>query len=267
MVDNDNSMSMDEFDQLLADNPPGTPPPDDSAGNSDDSSNNAEAGNNDDAAAAASGSDNNNADNTGSSNTSSEDSNKQHNANEAFAAMRVQNKKLTQTLAAVLQQHGLDPALANNPDKLLADAENARLEEEAKKQKVPVDLLQRLTQLEKVNAENEQKRLTNQALQGFQNLKNKYGLSNQDISAFAKQLQDAGTNPFEKEMDLEQHYKLHNLDKIIAAESQKAVEEALRNQQNASQHSTVPAKSQGKEASGVDQIDTMAQFDRFLANL
>jgi len=268
MVDNgnDNSMSLEDLDQLVADTPPGTPPPDDSSNSSDGTSNNPDGNNNDDGAAAASGSDNNNADNTGSSNQSSDDSQK-HNANEAFAAMRVQNKKITQALAAVLQQHGLDPALANNPDQLISDAENARLEQEAKKQNVPVDLLQRLTQLERENAENKQKRLANEALQGFQNLKNKYGLSNQDISAFAKQLQDAGTNPFEQEMDLEQHYKLHNLDKIIAAESQKAVEEALRNQQNASQHSTVPDKSQGKEASGVDQIDTMAQFDRFIANL
>ena len=262
MVDNnDNQMSMDEFDKLVADTPPGTPPPEpdvDTSTNTDATSDVSNAN------------DNNVNDNVNNNNTvdnTVNDSTTKHDANQAFATMRVQNKKMSQALAAVLQQHGLDPALADNPDKLIADAENARLEEEAKKQKVPTELLQRLVQLERANMENEQKRLTNAALQGFQAVKNKYNLSPQDIAAFAKQLQDAGTNPFEQEMDLEQHYKLHNLDKIIELERQKAVEEALRNQKNASQHSTAPEKSQGKETTGVDKIDTMAQFDRFLMGL
>lgn len=263
MTENDNQMTMDDLDKIINDNPPGTPPPETSdtsatadaqAAAADDTLNNPDA---QDAQVATGTQDND----TGSATTG------KSNANEAFAAMRIQNKKMSDALAAVLQQHGLDPALAKNPDQLIQDAENARLEAEAKKQQVPADLLKRLTQLEKANLENERTRLTNAALAGFQAVKQKYNLSNQDISAFAKQLQDAGTNPFEMEMDLDQHYKLHNLDKIIAAETQKAVEEALRNQNSAAQHSTVPSKTQGKESSGVDTIDTMAQFDRFLAGL
>lgn len=267
MVDNgnDNQMSMEDLDQIIADTPPGTPPPEETppgASDNNDDGNTGGSSNND-------GQDNNtgNAGDNNSDNNPGDGSGNKPNANEAFAAMRVQNKRMSQALAAVLQQHGLDPALANNPEKLIEDAENARLEEEAKKQKVPAELLKRLTQLEQVNMQNEQKRLADAALAGFQAVKTKYNLSAQDISAFAKQLQDAGTNPFEKEMDLELHYKLHNMDKIIDAAKQQAVEEALRNQSNASQHSSKPAKSQGKETSGVDTIDTMAQFDRFLANL
>lgn len=262
MVENDNQMTMDDLDQIINDNPPGTPAPEPVASDSP-----AEPG-----ATSSTGS---SSDATDTSATGADDaqgtdegqSAPKRSANDAFAAMRVQNKKMSDALAAVLQQHGLDPALAQNPDKLIQDAENARLEEEAKRQKVPTELLQRLTQLEKTNLENQQKRLTDAALAGFQAVKNKYNLTSQEVAAFAKQLQDAGTNPFEMEMDLEKHYKLHNLDKIIAAESKKAVEEALRNQNAATQHSTAPAKTQGKESSGVDTIDTMAQFDRFIANL
>jgi hypothetical protein len=263
MVENDNAMSMDDFDQLVADNPPGTPPPEDNPSAAGDNAEGTPPPAAGDAGSAQSAGD---AD-TGAGTPDTGNEGTKQTANEAFAAMRVQNKKMSQALAAVLQQHGLDPNLANNPDQLIQEEENARLEEEAKKQKVPTELLQRLVQLEKANMENQQKRLTDAALQGFQAVKNKYNLTTQEVSAFAKQLQDAGTNPFEQEMDLEQHYKLHNMDKIIAAETKKAVEEALRNQSNASQHSTVPAKSQGKEASGAESIDTMAQFDRFLANL
>jgi hypothetical protein len=265
MVENQNNMTMEDLDQLVADNPPGTPPPDTDNSTNTNGGDAGNAQNQNDGTAVDSSTNDNNVD--GAQQQDDAEGGSKHNANEAFANMRVQNKKMSQALAAVLQQHGLDPALANNPDQLIADAENARLEAEAKKQNVPTELLQRLTQLEKANMENEQKRLTDAALQGFQAVKNKYNLSTQEISEFAKQLQDAGTNPFEQEMDLEHHYKLHNLDKIIAAESKKAVEEALRNQNNASQHSTVPNKTQGKESTGADQIDTMAQFDRFLANL
>ena len=75
------------------------------------------------------------------------------------------------------------------------------------------------------------------------------------------------SNPFEQEMDLDLHYRLHNLDKIIAAESQKAVEEALRNQNAARQHSTAPSTVQGNGPTGTEQIDTMAKFDRFIQSL
>ena len=255
MVENENQMTMDDLDQIINDNPPGSPPPEAS-----DTSANTEAQD----TVTTETTETTTSDGSSESETVTNDQSK---ANAAFAEMRTMNRKMQDALAAVLQQHGKDPALAKNPEQLIQDAENARLEAEAQKQKVPADLLKRLTQLEKTNMENERARLTNAALSGFQVVKQKYNLTNQDISNFAKQLQDAGTNPFEKEMDLDLHYRLHNLDKIIAAESQKAVEEALRNQKSATQHSTAPSKTQGKESTGVDKIDTMAQFDRFLMNL
>lgn len=269
MVDNDNQMTMDDFDKLVADNPPGTVPPlqDDNppaaqAATDDASNTNATSGvsaqtqvhtdqqaGNDNAAVAQS--------NDGQKRT----------ANDAFAAMRVQNRKMTDALAAVLQQHGLDPNLANDPDALIAQANQARIEEEAKRQNVPTELLQRLTDLEARDREAQQKHLADAALAGFQTVKNQFNLENKDIAEFARQLQEAGTNPFEQEMDLVHHYKLHNLDKIIAAETQKAVEEALKNQKSSAQFSTQPSKTQGKESTGTEQIDTMAKFDRFLMGL
>jgi hypothetical protein len=264
MVDNSNIMSADDFDQLVQDNPPGTAPadPNPQPQSSDPSAtpapqNQDPAPNTDPAPA---GTD------PQPGATDGEPGSK-HDANQAFAQMRVANRKMQNALAAVLQQHGLDPALASDPDRLIQDAEDARLEEEAKKQKVPTELLKRLTQLEQANLESQQKRLTDAALAGFQAVKTKYNLGNKDISEFAKQLQDAGTNPFEQEMDLDLHYRLHNLDKIIAAESQKAVEAALRNQNAAQQHSTAPSTVQGKELTGTEQIDTMAKFDRFIQGL
>lgn len=269
MVDNDNQMTMDDFDKLIADNPPGTVPPpseSDSTANAGTNNDNNNLTGSTDAGAQTQVHTDQSAVNNATQVQEGND-NQKRSANDAFAAMRVQNRKMSDALAAVLQQHGYDPNLANDPDALIQQAKQARLEEEAKRQNVPTELLQRLTDLEAKDREAQQKRLTDAALAGFQAVKNQFGLGNQDIAAFAKQLQEAGTNPFEQEMDLVHHYKLHNLDKIIAAETQKAVEEALKNQKSSTQFSTQPSKTQGKESTGTERIDTMAQFDRFLMNL
>ena len=268
MVENDNQMTMDDFDKLIADNPPGTVPP-----LQEDNPPAAQADANDNNNPPATSNEPQTQVHTDQSAVNSTaqsqegNDNQKRSANDAFAAMRVQNRKMTDALAAVLQQHGLDPNLANDPDTLIAQANQARIEEEAKRQNVPTELLQRLTDLEARDREAQQKRLTDAALAGFQAVKNQFGLDNQGISDFAKQLQEAGTNPFEQEMDLVHHYKLHNLDKIIAAETQKAVEAALKNQKSSTQFSTQPSKTQGKESTGTEQIDTMAKFDRFLMGL
>ena len=267
MVENDNQMTVDDFDKLIADNPPGTVPPlqDDPPAAQADSNDN----NNPTAAGAETQTQVHTDQSAVNTTVQSQEGNdnQKRSANDAFAAMRVQNRKMTDALAAVLQQHGLDPNLANDPDTLIAQANQARIEEEAKRQNVPTELLQRLTDLEAKDREAQQKRLTDAALAGFQAVKNQFNLDNQGISDFARQLQEAGTNPFEQEMDLVHHYKLHNLDKIIAAETQKAVEAALKNQKSSTQFSTQPSKTQGKESTGTEQIDTMAKFDRFIMNL
>lgn len=249
-------MSMEDFDRLISENPPDSVPPEPTEETTTEPASQTEPAEPSQAQAQQS-----------QTEPAQQTQPGKRTANDAFAAMRVQNKTLSNALAAVLRQHGLDPNLANDPNKLIQDAENARLEEEAQRQNVPTELLQRLTQLENRDRENQQKRLADAALLGFQTVKNQFNLSNTELSEFAKQLQDAGTNPFEQEMDLVQQYKLHNLDKIIANETQKAVELALRNQQTSSQYSTTPSKTQGKESTGADAIDTMAKFDRFLMNL
>ena len=277
MVETDNQMTMDDFERIIQDNPPGTPAPiddntpgtgaqpaPDTQQQQQQQQQSTTTPNADPVQTQIQQQTDNQA---GGSDQSQQTENQKRSANETFAAMRIQNKKVTNALAAVLRQHGLDPNLANDPDALLQQAEQARIEEEAKKQNVPVDLLQRLTQLENRDRENQQKRLTDAALAGFQAVKDQFGLDAQGISEFARQLQEAGTNPFEQEMDLVQHYKMHNLDKIIALETQKAVEAALKNQKASTQFSTTPSKTQGKESTGTEQIDTMAKFDRFLMGI
>ena len=191
-------------------------------------------------------------------------------SNRAFAQMRSQNKAYNNVVQQMLTRMGVDPALAGDPQKLMQLLEQAEVTQQAKAMQVPAELLQRVVQLEQINKAQETQRLQETALRGFQQVREKYGLSDKDLSAFAKQLQEAGTNPFEKEMDLDLAYRTHNLDRIIDKATQKAVQEALSKQESAAQRSTAPTKSTGKPETtkfGDDEINTMAQFDRMLMSI
>lgn len=191
-------------------------------------------------------------------------------SNKAFAQMRTQNKAYNAVMQQMLTRMGVDPALASDPQKLMQMLEQAEVSQQAKAMQVPAELLQRVVQLEQINRAQETQRLQDTALRGFQQVKDKYGLSDKELSAFARQLQEAGTNPFEKEMDLDLAYRTHNVDKIVEKATQKAVQEALSKQESAAQRSTAPTKSTGKPETaklGDDEINTMAQFDRMLMSI
>lgn len=190
--------------------------------------------------------------------------------NKAFAQMRVQNKSYQEAMAGLLTKLGVDPALAKDPAQVQALLDNAATAEQAKELNVPTELLQRLTHLERTNQRQEQERIANIALQGFKAVQDKYGLSEKELAEFATQLQAANTNPFEKEMDLDLAYRVHNQDKIVAKEVQKAVQAALAKQQTAATRSTAPPKSNGKpdtSSTGETEINTMAQFDQLLRKI
>ena len=190
--------------------------------------------------------------------------------NQAFAQMRVQNKQLVDVMTGLLTRLNLDPNLAKNPQEVQQLLDSADVKDQAKEMNVPAELLQRLTQLERAKQEQEQGRLSDLAVTGFKTIKTKYSLTDADIATFATQLQAAGTNPFEKELDLDMAYRAHNLDKIVESEVQKAVQAALGKQKTAAAHSTVPTTSNGKPDStstGDAEINTMAQFDKLLRQI
>jgi hypothetical protein len=190
--------------------------------------------------------------------------------NKAFAQMRTQNKAYNTVMQQMLTRMGVDPTLASDPQKLQKLLEQAEVTQQAKNMQVPAELLQRVVQLENANRAQETQRLQENALRGFKHVRDTYGLTDKELSDFARQLQEAGTNPFEKEMDLDMAYRTHNLQKIIDKATQKAVQEALSKQESAAQRSTAPNKTTGKPGSaklGDDEINTMAQFDRLLSSI
>jgi hypothetical protein len=187
----------------------------------------------------------------------------------AFAKMRIQNTKQQHALKAILQRAGLDATLANDPDKLLELLEDADVTKQAEQLKVPPQLLKRLNYLEKVTREAESEKLYAAAAQGFQLVKDKYNLTDEQLVQFATQLKEDGINPFEQPVNLVNEYILRNLDNIITNAQEQAVQQALAQQNKAVQYSSTPNRTQGAATSPQleSKINTQAAFDKFLASL
>lgn len=183
----------------------------------------------------------------------------------AFAQMRTQNNQLLGLLSKVAQATGLE--FKDNND-LIEKLNDDALNKLAKTQNVPVELLKRMETLEQTGKLYEAQQLQSSALEGFQKLKTSYELSEEDLRAFAAELDEAGKNPFLTKVDLEKEYQLNHFNDILTKATQKAVEEALKKSNAADQHSSTPNSTQGKsDTDGGDKITTVRGLDDLLKDM
>lgn len=183
-------------------------------------------------------------------------------ANYAFGAMRKQISDYEQLLTKVAQATGIE---FSNPQELVNKLSDDALSKLAQKQNVPVELLQRMETLEQVNKQFESERLKQEAFTGFQAVASKYNLSQEELNAFAIQLDEAQMNPFEKQVDLIKEYTSRNADSIIQKAVQQAVQEALTRDSAANTHSSTPNQAQGNQGQSDDKISTIQGLNELLS--
>lgn len=181
---------------------------------------------------------------------------------QAFASMRVQNKKyeqLMQGMAEVLGVQGVD-----DPDKLAETLKEKVTEAQAKQQNVDPQLLSRLRQLEERDQQYAQEERRRNAYLGFQRVKEEFGLDDKGLSQFADQLANDGINPFERDMDLKTAYIERNYDTLLKeAEARGAKKEAERAAQ-ATNHSTTPDSYKGgSEDNEPDKVDSISDLEQW----
>lgn len=183
----------------------------------------------------------------------------------AFAQMRTQNTQLFGLLAKVAQATGIE---FKDNNELLAKLNDDALGKLAQKQNVPVELLKRMEQLENTGKLYEAEQLKNNALVGFQKVKDSYGLSDDELRNFARELDERGRNPFLTQVDLETEYRQTHFNDILARETKKAVEAALKKSNAADKHSSTPSNANGKPDSGApDKISTVAGLNSLLNDM
>jgi hypothetical protein len=183
-------------------------------------------------------------------------------ANRAFAEMRVKTQKYEKILKSLGNLLGAqDP---NDPDAILNLVQEKVLQAQAKQQNIPVELLQKLDLLEAESQERQKAALTQQALIGFQNVKNQFGLDDKGLDAFAEELAQNGINPFAQQIDLVKVYRDFHFEDIIAKEVQKAVEAERQRALKAAKESTTPGSATGVGGGTTpSQIKTASELENW----
>ena len=141
----------------------------------------------------------------------------------AFAQMRIQNNRLLTLLSKIAKATGIE--YTDNND-LLAKLDDDSITKIAAKQNVPVELLKRMEQLEQRDLIAQQEKIQQAAFLGFQKVKDTYDLTEDELRAFALELDAAGKNPFEQPIDLVTEYKLTHFDDIVTKKANAAVQAA-----------------------------------------
>ena len=181
---------------------------------------------------------------------------------QAFAAMRVENSTLKNTLQSVAAVLGItetkDLSALSEAIKVKA------LEAQAKQQNVPVEMLQKLDRLENLEQQFTATQLQTQAAIGFQKVAEQFKLGNEELVAFAQSLLADGLNPYEKQVDLVKEYRDRNWETII----NQAVETAVRAEQERAAKAG-KASDPGTEKGGVpgaqDKITTIKDLDSLIS--
>lgn len=183
--------------------------------------------------------------------------------NAAFAKLRAESaqaNKLINELARALGIQENDPALRQQ--KLLSMAQ----EKLAKDSNVPVELYKELnyTKEQLAYMQAQQNQIT--ARDKFMQLKTSFELSDQDLMAFAKQLDEQGISVVQDPgIDLEYHYYKMNRQALEQKRIQQAVEEALRKSNAADTNSTTPPKQQSKGGGETPKVNSVSALDLLLA--
>ena len=179
--------------------------------------------------------------------TSTDDEQQQdHKTNEAFKRMREEleeKSKYAKVIEEIAKQYGV------SPEKIIERFEQQKLEQQAKEQNVPVDVLQRMNKIEQENQQLREEMHSKEFNAEVEAAKEKYELSEQEIK---ETIDFMGKKNFPVGFSFEDAYKLQNHDKIVEQEKEKAQQEYLEN------------KKKRQEKS--DQVDTKGQSPKTSSN-
>lgn len=183
--------------------------------------------------------------------------------NYAFGQMRTELNANKALLAKLATAAGIRYTDEND---LIAKLNDNALNQLAQRQNVPVDLLKRMEALEQNNAAYEMEQRKTETLLSFQKLQTAYGLTNDELLAFAQELDEKGMNPFASRINIDATYRDLHFDEIVNKRVAAAVEEALKKSSVADTHSSTPNRSTGKGDNSGDgkKITTVSQLSALL---
>ena len=186
--------------------------------------------------------------------------------NFAFAQMRTENKDLSDLLMDLAKATGQNPKNITEAKEILQGGLTKVL---SKNRNIPEDVLREMEEDKKALAALKQEQAKQKAMQGFQTVKNTFGLSNEEVNSFADELIKRKLNPFEHEIDLTKEYRDIYFDKLIAKAKEAGVQEERARIMKAQQQSTTPSIQNGVSDNTGNQkeIKTVADLNAFFDSL
>lgn len=182
-------------------------------------------------------------------------------SSQMFAQMRIQNKQYQNLLKNIAGVLGVQDT--QNPELLATALQEKVLQAQAKQQNIAPELLNRLQQLEARDQEYTLNQLRSQAYMGFQQVKDTFKLSDQELEGFAAELASSGMNPFESQVDVVREYKLRNFDKLLSAAEARGIQKEIERATNAANHSSNPGTRQGQGEAGTEKINTVNDLNNW----
>jgi hypothetical protein len=186
-------------------------------------------------------------------------------ANEAFAKLRTENAAKSKMLAELAQLLGVEN---KDGDALMEQLKAKIIEEKAKTQNVPPEILKELETLRAKQEEFDRFQRRQDVQRSFSEIKNEFDLSTDELQGFITELTTANINPFVDNVDLKAEY----LKRHFADLREKAIAEGIRREseraRKAQTNSTAPIVQNGKlDNKKQAQVNSVVDLEKFLAQL
>lgn len=201
----------------------------------------------------------------GAQTSQTDDVNKTSNTKQAqaFAQMRIANQQQAQLIKQIAGVVGI--ADTKDPEAIMNALQQVVVKAQSQKQGIPEEVLTRLNHLENMNSEYQKQQAYIAAGRGFQTIKDKYGLDNNGLEAFAQELIADGLNPYESPIDLVTEYKVRHFDELIEQAVQRGIEQEAQRAAKAGTQSSTPSNTNGgRTDSDAPKITTVAELNKFL---
>ena len=185
----------------------------------------------------------------------------------AFAQMRIQNKEMSDLIMNLAKATGQNPKNMAEAQAMLNEGLTKVI---SKNRNIPEDVLREMEEDKKQLAALKQTQARQNALAGFQQVKDTFQLSRNDVNDFADKLIEKNINPYEQNVNLVEQYKLIYFEQLIAKAKEQGVQEERARSLKAQQNSTTPTNQNGLSETTGNQgkpIKTVNDLDALLSGL
>lgn len=187
--------------------------------------------------------------------------------NFAFAQMRTENRALSELIMNLAKATGQTPKNITEAQDILKEGLTKVV---SKNRNIPEDVLREMEDDKRALAELRQTQARQKALSGFQQVKDTFNLTREEVNAYADKLVEQQINPFEQEVDLVKEYRNMYFEAEIAKAVERGVQQERARALKAAQNSTTPpTKTGNSDGTGTQgkPIQNVSDLDKLLDSL